>query len=87
MHHVRAVQRIRVEKNRDGVIEADAVLLCVGLGLPRVPLEHNLVYTEWHPDLALAGMLMSSAISSAIGTIRPANAGNRRHWTEKPLSR
>lgn len=38
---IRTIQGIGVEKNSDGVIEADAVLIRVGLRLPWIPLEHD----------------------------------------------
>lgn len=41
MLQVRAVQRVRVEKDRDGLVKRDAVLVRVGLRLPRIPLKHE----------------------------------------------
>ena len=41
MRQVRAVEGVGVDKDRHGLIEGDAVFLRVGLGLPRVPLEHD----------------------------------------------
>jgi len=37
---VRAVERLCIEEDSYSVVERDAVLRRVGLGLPRVPLEH-----------------------------------------------
>ena len=40
MLEIPAVQAIGIEKDGHGIVERDAVLRRVGLGLPRVPLEH-----------------------------------------------
>ena len=37
---VRAIERVGIQEDGHGVVERDAVLRRVGLGLPRVPLEH-----------------------------------------------
>jgi hypothetical protein len=50
MLQVRAVERVRIQKDRDSVVERDAVFRRVGLGLPRVPLEHLFsIYRMWLP--------------------------------------
>ena len=38
--HVRAIERLGIEEDGHGVLERDAVLRRVGLGLPRIPFDH-----------------------------------------------
>ena len=40
MLQVRAVECVGIQEDRHGIVERDAVFRRVGLGLPRVPLEH-----------------------------------------------
>src|ERR1700741_2156617 len=40
MLQVRAIECVGIQEDRHGVVERDAVFRRVGLGLPRVPLEH-----------------------------------------------
>ena len=44
--HVRPVQCVSVEKHGDGFVERHAVFRRVDRRFPRIPLEHELVYTE-----------------------------------------
>ena len=47
VREVEAIQCVRVDEHGHGVVERHAVLRRVGRSLSRVPLEHDLVYTEW----------------------------------------
>jgi hypothetical protein len=50
MLQVRAVEGVRIQKDRDSVIKRDGVFRGIGLGLPRVPLEHLFsIYRMWRP--------------------------------------
>ena len=40
MLQIRTVQRVRVEKDRYGLVKSNAVLVRVSPGLQRIPLEH-----------------------------------------------
>ena len=48
MPQVRAVERLGIEKDSHGVIERDAVLRRVALGVARIPLEHAFSIYEMH---------------------------------------
>jgi hypothetical protein len=58
MRNVRAVQCLGIQEDRHGEIEADAMLLRVGNGLSRIPLEHQLsIY-------GMSGALVGTAFNS-----------------------
>ena len=46
MTQIRTVQRIRIAEHRRRLFERDAVLGAVDGGFPRVPFEHDSVYTK-----------------------------------------
>jgi hypothetical protein len=76
MLQVRAVQSIGVEKDGHGLVERDAVFRRVGIGLPRIPLEHNSVYTECGVRLAAVRRVAYEAADA--GLLSPEPAGGIR---------